>query len=148
MILGKQHKWHVCGASRYYGNSVCILWWLFLSFSQQIYTLPPPADPWVVAMQTAAPHNVESDTMHQSDEYRAVDVHLSFVNSSSPSFCQSTTNQELMVSTYIISTNEKIAFKKQTPPFALTCKLYSYYIVMHECAIDNHQFACQLSHQM
>jgi hypothetical protein len=72
-------------------------------FSQQIYTLPPPADPWVEAMQTTAPHNVESDTMHLSDEYRAVDVHLSFVNSSSPSFCQSTTNQERLVSTYIIN---------------------------------------------
>jgi hypothetical protein len=39
-----------------------------------------------MAMQTAAPRNVESDTMQLSDEYRAVDVPLSFVHSSSSFF--------------------------------------------------------------
>ncbi len=34
-------------------------------------------------MQTAAPHNVESDVIQLSDEYRAVDVPLSFVHYSS-----------------------------------------------------------------
>ena len=55
-----------------------------------------------MAMQTAAPHNVESDAMQLSDEYQAVDVHLSFVYSSSPFFL-SVHNQQLMVSTYIVN---------------------------------------------
>ncbi len=38
-----------------------------------------------MAMQTAAPHNVESDAIQLSDEYRAVDVPLS-CGHFSPSF--------------------------------------------------------------
>jgi hypothetical protein len=48
-----------------------------------------------MAMQTAAPHNVESDTMQLSDEYRAADAPLSFVYSSSPFFLSVHHNQQL-----------------------------------------------------
>jgi hypothetical protein len=63
-------------------------------FSQIIYTLVS-----IMAMQTAAPHNVESDAIQLSDEYRAMGVPLSFVHSSSPFFL-SVHNQQLMLSTY------------------------------------------------
>jgi hypothetical protein len=67
-----------------------------------------------MAMQKAASHNAESDTMQLSDEYRAVDVPLSFVHSSS--LAVDSPQSKLMNYQLILST--KIAFKKQTPPFA------------------------------
>jgi hypothetical protein len=56
-------------------------------------------------MQTTAPHNVESDAIQLSDEHRAVDVPLSFVHFSSPSFSLSIHhhNQTDVLSTYIIN---------------------------------------------
>jgi hypothetical protein len=67
-----------------------------------------------MAMQKAASHNAESDAIQLSDEYRAVDVPLSFTL---PLLLSIHHPIKLMfINLYDQLT--KIAFKKQTPPFA------------------------------
>ena len=72
------------------GYSYCILWWWFLTRN-----LLRPAWWWYEGetVQTTAPHNVQSDAIQLSDEYRAVDVSLSFVHSSSPFLLSTNHNQ-------------------------------------------------------
>jgi hypothetical protein len=66
------------------GYSYCIL--CGGGFSQEIYTALHGGWYEGETVQTTAPHNVESDAIQLPDEYRAVDVPLSFVHSSSPFF--------------------------------------------------------------
>jgi len=143
LISGKHHRCPVYSRC-VLGYSCFSLWWWFLTRNVHL--------PCMEAGMKE--NNAKNSTTQRWEQCNTTVWWISSRRCSpllrSPFFSLSfvSPNQQINNWWYQLTLSTKIALKKQTPPFALTCKLYIYYIVMHECAIDNHQFACQLSHQM